>query len=120
MGSAQVFLAISFMNEALLFGLHGKHAPMDILVHKVLTYSALACALFPALECVWLHNPLLVAGRIIATYLHGAWFLAAARMMYEGEPGAGRHTTWRVVHWCWVLGLTASMWCVNPTYTGRG
>lgn len=85
MGPPQVFLAISFMNEALLFGLHGKHAPMDISVHKILTYSALACALFPALECVWLHNPLLVAGRIIATYLHGAWFLAAARMMYESE-----------------------------------
>jgi hypothetical protein len=81
----QLFLSLCFLAEGLLFGLHKKHTPMDVLVHQILFYAILACALFCALEVGYMHNPLFTAGRIGALYLQAAWFFAAARMMFESE-----------------------------------
>ncbi len=78
-------MSMAFLYEALLMGLHKKHAPMDVLVHTLLTCSMLACAAFSAAEAAWRDVPLLTAGRIAGMYLQGAWFLAAARVMYEGR-----------------------------------
>lgn len=83
----QVFLSLAFLQETLLMALHQKHAPMDRLVHQLLASTCMACVAFPALEAAWPHSPLLTAGRVAATLLHGAWFLAAARIMFE--PGVG-------------------------------
>lgn len=83
----QVFLSLAFLQETLLMALHQKHAPMDRLVHQLLASTCMACVAFPALEAAWPHSPLLTAGRVAAILLHGAWFLAAARIMFE--PGVG-------------------------------
>lgn len=80
----QAFLALAFLNEALLMGLHQKHDPMDVLLHSLLTSSMLACALCTAAEAAWRSTPLLTAGRIAGLYLQGWWFLTVARTMYEG------------------------------------
>ena len=64
-------------------GLHQKHAPMDVLVHSLLFYSMLSGALCAAAEAAWRESALLTAGRIAGTFLQGAWFLAAAHIMYE-------------------------------------
>lgn len=66
-------------------GLHQKHAPLDVLVHVILTCSMLSCAVCTACEAAWQSVPLLTAGRIASMYLQGAWFLAAAHTMYESE-----------------------------------
>lgn len=91
-GTSQLFLSLCFLAEGLLFGLHKKHTPMDILVHQILFYAILACALFCALEAGYMHNPLFTAGRIGALYLQAAWFFAAARMMFES------HTAWDPIY----------------------
>lgn len=40
----QVYLALSFVVEAMLMGLHKKHTPLDRVTHECLFYSMLATA----------------------------------------------------------------------------
>ncbi|GAX80041.1 hypothetical protein CEUSTIGMA_g7480.t1 [Chlamydomonas eustigma] len=85
-GIPQAFLSLAFLFEALLMGLHKKHTQMDIMLHELLTASMLLCALCTAAEAAWHELPLLTAGRIAGMYMQGAWFIAAARIMYEDHP----------------------------------
>jgi len=84
-GLSQAVLAVGFVCEALLMGLHKKHAPRDVMVHALLFYGMMSSAIFSGLEAGWPHNPLLTAGRIAGTALQGAWFIATARILYEGK-----------------------------------
>jgi hypothetical protein len=65
--------------------LHKKHSPMEIFVHATLFYSMMSTAVCTALEAAWRENPLLTAGRTTGMFLQGAWFIAAARMLYGGK-----------------------------------
>ena len=47
----QVYLALSFVVEAMLMGLHKKHTPLDRVTHECLFYSMLATAGTPWLDC---------------------------------------------------------------------
>lgn len=47
----QVYLALSFVVEAMLMGLHKKHTPLDRVTHECLFYSMLATAGTPWLGC---------------------------------------------------------------------
>jgi hypothetical protein len=85
-GVPQAFLSLAFLYEALLMGLHKKHNPMDIMLHELLTASMMLCAVCTAAEAAWRENPLLAAGRIAGMYMQGAWFIVAARILYEDHP----------------------------------
>ena len=51
-----------------------------------LLHSALsACAAFCAAEAAWSSSFLLSCGRVAAAYLQSIWFLAAARIIFEGR-----------------------------------
>ena len=99
-------------------GLHQKHAPMDVLVHSLLFYSMLAGAICAAAEAAWRESALLTAGRIAGTFLQGAWFLAAAHVMYESaclEWGARLRRRVNVphdlrCHSCSILGGDLIFW----------
>ena len=69
----QVFLSLAFLHEALLMGLHGKHAPLDARVHVLLTAAMLSCAVCTAAEAAWRHCSLLTAGRVASTALQVGW-----------------------------------------------
>ena len=64
--------------------LHKKHSPMETIAHAVLFYSLASTATFAALESGFQHQPLLTAGRVTGMFLQGAWFIAAARLLYGG------------------------------------
>jgi len=83
--AVQAFLSLAFLSEAMLMGLHRKDAPMDVLIHVMLTCSMLSCFICTACEAAWRSSPLLTMGRIVSMYLQGALFIAAAHTMYESK-----------------------------------
>jgi len=83
-GTSLAFLSLGLTCPALLMMLHKKHSPMEIFVHATLFYSMMSTAVCTALEAAWRENPLLTAGRTTGMFLQGAWFIAAARMLYGG------------------------------------
>ena len=61
---------------------------METIAHSVLFYSLMSTATFAALESSFQHQPLLTAGRVVGMFLQGAWFIAAARLLYGGTAYA--------------------------------
>ncbi|KAG1661571.1 hypothetical protein FOA52_009571 [Chlamydomonas sp. UWO 241] len=87
-GVTHLFLFVGFFCEALLFGLHKKHTPMDVMVHALLTYAISSCAFFSALEAWNPHSVLMSAGRVASMLMQSMWFYASAHVMYE------QHAAW--------------------------
>lgn len=58
---------------------------METVAHSVLFYSMASTSFFAAAEGAFRHNPLLTAGRVVGMFLQGAWFIAAARLLYGSE-----------------------------------
>ena len=79
---------MAFLCESLLMGLHKKHTPLDIAVHSVLFYTMLATAVLILLEAIRPRSFLLSCGRVAAVFTQGAWFLAAAGIMFTGAWGS--------------------------------
>ncbi|MEW5314543.1 MAG: hypothetical protein WDW38_006032 [Sanguina aurantia] len=78
------FLSLAFLQEALVFILHKKHTPLDIIQHQLLTVPMLASSLAVAMEVVYPHSPLVACGRVVAVMLQGTWFWGIAHIAYEG------------------------------------
>ena len=89
-GTDQLFLALAFLGESLLFGLHEKHEPLDKIVHAVLFYSNLSTAACVLLEVAYPRSLMPACGRVASTYLQATWFYAAARIMFEQRPAWDR------------------------------
>ena len=64
---------------------------METIAHSVLFYSMMSTATFAALESAFRHQPLLTAGRVTGMFLQGAWFIAAARLLYGGAVVHSAH-----------------------------
>ncbi len=92
-GLPNIFLMMGMATPTLMMFVHNEfHPPIDEMIHSYLFYALFATCSCIAAEALWPSNPLLTTGRIAGTYLQGAWFIAAARLLYERKSlGVGRH-----------------------------
>ncbi|GAX83462.1 hypothetical protein CEUSTIGMA_g10887.t1 [Chlamydomonas eustigma] len=85
-GLSLVFLGLGLATPTFMMFIHNQfHAPFDELVHSLLFYTLCTTCICTLAESAWPHNPLLTTGRIAGMFLQGAWFIGAARMLYDGN-----------------------------------
>ena len=81
-----VMLSLSYLCEGLLMGMHEKHTPLDVTLHTLLTATMIISSLAPLLEAAYRKgHPGLTGLRIWAVAMQGCWFIALARILYEGR-----------------------------------
>ncbi|XP_064485305.1 transmembrane protein 45B-like [Ornithodoros turicata] len=85
-------LLVAVLVEVFLFSfhLHGR-SPLDVMVHKLLIYSAVAEAVFVLLEMRNTQTAVLALGRAFWAILHGAWFIHIAFMLFYSST---KITSW--------------------------
>lgn len=68
-------------------GLHMKPNPFDQLVHVLLTWLILGCAVVCAAEIVAPNSLLLALARPLVVMLQGTWFIQIGHMLFQGARG---------------------------------
>jgi len=80
---------MAFSVEALLFAFHTHDRPsMDVMIHSLLLYSIILCALMPIIELVRPHSALAPLCRAYFVLLQGTWFWQAGFILYNPIPNA--------------------------------
>lgn len=90
-GCQATFLGVSFLNQALLMGLHTKPDPLDALCHKLLTLLFLAVAVFVFMEMAFPRSLVVSLFRVVSMLALGQWLLVIAHIIYGNpKPDIGR------------------------------
>jgi len=88
-GVQNVVGAMAFSVEALLFAFHTHdRPPMDVMIHSLLLYSIILCALMPLFELLYPSSALVPLCRAYAVLLQGTWFWQAGFILYNPLPNA--------------------------------
>lgn len=81
----QGFLAVAFLVETLLMGMHTKPNPLDALVHKLLTGVMVSCVVVCVAEIARSDSLMLAILRPMVVFFQGTWFWHVGAIMFRGE-----------------------------------
>jgi hypothetical protein len=95
----QGFLAVAFLVETLLMGMHAKPNPLDALVHKLLTGVMISCVVVCAAEIARPDSLMLAILRPMVVFFQGTWFWHVGAIMFTGK-WAVVPLSFRNVHHC--------------------
>lgn len=79
----QAFLAIAFLVETLLMGMHTKPNPLDALVHHLLTGVMVSCVVVCTAEIAAPNSLLLALLRPMMVFFQGTWFWHVGAIMFK-------------------------------------
>jgi len=81
--------AMAFSVEALLFAFHTHdRQPMDVMIHTLLLYAVMLCAVMPLIELLHPHSALAALCRAYAVLLQGTWFWQIGFLLHNPIPNA--------------------------------